>query len=262
MTLSKLIFKNLYQKTLTGLILTLTLFLTSGCATLDGPANPDDPFERYNRSMFAFNDAIDRAVIKPVAKGYDYVMPDFASKGVSNFFSNIDDIIVFFNELLQFKFNDALATSARFLYNTTFGLFGLIDFATHMDLPKKNEDFDQTLAVWGVPSGPFIVLPVLGPQTVRGTAGYSIDSTYFDPVFNSIDKPEDRFAAVALKFIDIRAGLLKASNILETTPDQYAFTRDAWLARRQFLIYDGNPPDELGEEDLFEDDELFKDDLK
>lgn len=253
--------KNIYKKFLAYFSFFFTITLSTSCATLDGPENPDDPFERYNRSMFAFNDAVDRAAIKPIAKGYDFIMPSFANKGVSNFFSNIDDIVVFVNELLQFKFNEALATSARFLYNTTFGLLGFIDVAKHMNLPKQNEDFGQTLAVWGMPSGPFVILPILGPQTVRGTAGFAVDSVYFDPVFNSL-KTEESFTALAVKFIDVRAGLLKASNILETTPDQYAFTRDAFLARRQFLIYDGNPPEEFSEEDLFGDDDLFKDDLK
>ena len=250
---------NSYKKILAHCCLILTLATTTGCATLDGPENPDDPLERYNRSMYAFNDALDRAVIKPVAKGYDFIMPSFASKGVSNFFSNLDDIVVFANELLQFKFNDALATSARFVYNTTFGLLGLIDFAKHMDLPKKNEDFDQTLAVWGVDSGPYIVLPILGSQTVRGTAGFAVDTVYFDPILKD-ESIEEALSTFAVKFIDIRASLLKASNILETTPDKYAFTRDAWLSRRQFLIHDGNPPDTFNEDNLFEDD-LFKDDL-
>ena len=254
------IISNAHKKILTYFWIISTVLLSSGCATLDGPENPDDPFESYNRSMFAVNDAIDRAVIKPVAKGYEFIMPNFASKGVSNFFSNIDDIIVFVNNLLQFKFNDAAATSARFVYNTTFGLLGFIDVAKHMDLPKQNEDFGQTLAVWGVPRGPFVVLPILGPQTVRGTAGFAVDSVYFDPTLRD-RSVEEKFTALAIKFIDIRAGLLKASNILETTPDQYAFTRDAWLARRQFLIYDGNPPEEFSEEDLFEDD-LFNDEIK
>lgn len=254
-----MIAKNAYKKVLSYFSIICTLTLT-GCATLDGPANPDDPLERYNRSMFAFNEAIDKAAIKPLAKGYDFIMPSFASKGVSNFFSNVDDIVVFMNELLQFKFNEAAATSARFMYNTTFGLLGLIDVAKHMDLPKQNEDFDQTLAVWGVESGPYIVLPLLGPQTVRGTAGFAVDSIYFDPVFKE-QSVEETMVTLAVKLIDVRAGLLKASNILdESAPDKYAFMRDAWLARRQFLIYDGNPPEEFSEEDLFGDD-LFKDDL-
>ena len=255
----KISYKNILARCCLIFTLAISLAISTGCTTLDGPDNPDDPLESFNRSMYAFNDAVDRAVIKPVAKGYDFIMPSFASKGVSNFFSNLDDIVVFANELLQFKFNDALATSARFVYNTTFGLLGLIDVAKHMDLPKKNEDFDQTLAVWGVDSGPYIVLPLLGSQTVRSTAGFAVDAVYFDPILSD-QTVEEALSTFALKFIDIRASLLKASNIIETTPDKYAFTRDAWLARRQFLIHDGNPPDTFNEDNLFEDD-LFKDDF-
>ncbi|MCK4706496.1 MAG: VacJ family lipoprotein, partial [Gammaproteobacteria bacterium] len=134
------------NKLLRYLLLLITFLLCSGCATIEGPANPDDPFESFNRSMYEFNDTVDKYAIKPAAQTYDFLMPSFASKGVSNFFSNIDDVVVFFNELLQFKFAEAAATSARLVFNTTFGLLGLIDVATHMDLPKHNEDFGQTLA--------------------------------------------------------------------------------------------------------------------
>lgn len=209
--------------------------------------------------MFAFNESADRYAIKPVAQGYDFIMPDFASKGVSNFFNNIDDIVVFFNQLLQFKITEAVATSARFVFNTTFGIFGLIDFATDMNLPKQNEDFGQTLAVWGVGSGPFIVLPLIGPSTIRDTAGLAVDWTYFDPIFKR-QTLQQSLITLSIKYIDVRAGLLKASNILdETAPDKYAFVRDAWMLRREFLIYDGNPPDEFNEDELFDDEDLFKD---
>ncbi|MCK4833193.1 MAG: VacJ family lipoprotein [Gammaproteobacteria bacterium] len=210
--------------------------------------------------MHAFNENVDKYAFKPVAKGYNFVMPNFASKGVSNFFSNIDDIVVFFNQLLQFKFSAAAATSARFVFNTTFGLLGLIDVATDMDLKKNNEDFGQTLAVWGLPSGPYMVLPFLGPLTVRDTAGLAMDWTYFDPIF-SRQTLNQSLVTLSIKYIDLRAGLIKASNILdETVPDKYAFIRDAWMLRREFLIYDGNPPEEFSEDELFEDDDLFKDD--
>lgn len=246
--------------TLKYFLLILSFLLSSSCTTLDGPANPDDPYESFNRSMFAFNDTVDKYAFKPAAKGYDFVMPDMASKGVSNFFNNVDDIVVFFNQILQFKLTDALATSARFVFNTTFGLLGLIDVATDMDLPKKNEDFGQTLAVWGVGSGPYIVLPFIGPRTIRDTAGLGVDWTYFDPVFNR-QTLNQSLVTLTIKFIDVRAGLLKATNILEdTVPDRYAFVRDAWLLRREFLIYDGNPPEEFSDEDLFGEDDLFSDD--
>ena len=242
----------------------MAFLLSSGCATIDGPPNPDDPYESYNRSMFAFNEGVDKYAIKPVAQGYNFIMPDIASKGVSNFFSNVDDIVVFVNQLFQFKFTAAIATSARFVFNTTFGLLGLIDVASHMDLPKQHEDFGQTLATWGVPQGPYIVLPVIGPATVRDTAGLAVDWTFFDPIFNR-QTLQQSLVTLGIKYIDIRAGLIKATNILdETVPDKYSFVRDAWLLRREFLIYDGNPPGgvgELSEEELFEDEGLFDDDL-
>jgi len=239
--------------------LTIALLMGSGCATVEGPPNPDDPFESFNRSMFAFNETADKYVIKPVAEGYNFIMPDIASKGVTNFFSNVDDIVVFFNQLLQFKFKAAAATSARFVFNSTFGLLGLIDVATHMDLPKQAEDFGQTLAVWGVPDGPYLVLPFIGPASVRDTAGLAVDWTFFDPIFNR-QTLEQSLVTLSIKYIDIRAGLLKASNILDDTiPDKYAFMRDARKLRREFLIYDGNPPEEFTEEELFEDEDLFND---
>jgi phospholipid-binding lipoprotein MlaA len=241
-------------------LLIITFGLSSGCATLEGPPNPDDPFESFNRSMFAFNETVDKYAFKPAAEGYNFIMPDIASKGVSNFFSNIDDIVVFFNELLQFKLAEAAATSARFVFNSTFGLLGLIDVSTDMGLPKHNEDFGQTLAVWGVGSGPYLVLPFLGPRNFRDTAGLAVDWTYFDPVFKRQTRNQT-LVTLTIKYIDIRAGLLKASNVIdETAPDKYSFIRDAWIQRRQYLIYDGHPPKEMTDDELFKDDDLFKDD--
>ena len=242
------------------LLILISCLFASGCATVDGPPNPDDPLESFNRSMFAFNENIDKYAFKPVAKGYNFVMPNFASKGVTNFFSNVDDIVVFFNELLQFKLAEAAATSARFVFNSTFGLLGLIDVASDMDLPKHNEDFGQTLAVWGVDSGPYLVLPLIGPMTVRDTAGLAVDWTYFDPIFKRQTLTQS-LVTLTIKYIDMRAGLIKASNILDdTVPDKYAFMRDAWMLRREFLIYDGNPPEDFTEDELFDDEDLFNDD--
>ena len=253
--------KNNNNKFLRYCILFITILSGSGCATVEGPPNPDDPFESFNRSMFQFNETVDKYAFKPAAQGYNFIMPSIASKGVSNFFSNVDDIVVFFNQLLQFKFAAAAATSARFVFNSTFGLLGLIDVASHMDLPKKNEDFGQTLAVWGVPSGPYMVLPILGPISVRDTAGLAVDWTYFDPIFNRQTLTQS-LVTLTIKYIDIRAGLLKATNILdETVPDKYAFVRDAWKLRREFLIYDGNPPADFTDEELFEDEDLFGDEI-
>ena len=209
--------------------------------------------------MFAFNEGVDKYAFKPAAKGYNFIMPDIASKGVSNFFSNVDDIVVFANQLLQFKIAAAIATSARIVFNTTFGLLGLIDVASEMDLYKHNEDFGQTLAVWGVPSGPYLVLPFIGPLTVRDTAGLAVDWTYFDPIFRR-QTLRASIATLTIKYIDIRAGLLKASNILDdTVSDKYSFVRDAYQLRREFLIYDGQPPEDFSEEELFKDENLFQD---
>ena len=242
------------------LLILISCLFASGCATLDGPPNPDDPFESFNRSMFAFNEDFDKYAFKPVAKGYNFIMPNIASKAVSNFFSNVDDIVVFFNEILQFKLAEAAATSARFVFNSSFGLLGLIDVASDMDLAKHNEDFGQTLAVWGAGSGPYLVLPFLGPLTVRDTAGLAVDWTYFDPIFKRQTLTES-LVTLTIKYIDIRAGLIKASNILDdTVPDKYAFVRDAWMLRREYLIYDGNPPEDFTEEELFDDEDLFNDD--
>ncbi|PCJ84333.1 MAG: ABC transporter [Thiotrichaceae bacterium] len=250
------------NKIIQYLVLLFAFLLNSGCATLDGPPNPDDPFESYNRSMFAFNETVDQYAIKPVAEGYDFIMPSFASKGVSNFFRNVDDIVVFINQLLQFKIAEATATSARLVFNSTFGLLGLIDVASDMDLPKHSEDFGQTLATWGVGSGPYIVMPLLGPLTIRDTAGLAVDWTYFDPIFKR-QTLRQSIITLSIKYIDVRAGLLKASNIIdETVPDKYSFIRDAYLSRREFLIYDGNPPDSFNEDELFDDEGLFEDDLK
>lgn len=251
---------NNHKNFLPRLLLFITFLLSGGCATVEGPANPDDPFESFNRSMFAFNEDVDKYAFKPVAKGYNFIMPNFANKAVSNFFSNVDDIVVFFNEILQFKLADAAATSARFVFNSSFGVLGLIDVASDMDLPKHNEDFGQTLAVWGIDSGPYLVLPLLGPLTVRDTAGLAVDWSYFDPIFNRQTLTQS-LITLTIKYIDIRAGLIKASNVLDdTVPDKYAFIRDAWMLRREYLIYDGNPPEEFTEDELFDDEGLFNDD--
>ena len=231
----------------TSLFIICSISLASGCATLDGPPNPDDPLERYNRAMFSFNETMDKAIVKPVAKGYNWIMPDILSTAVTNFFNNLDDIVVFANSLLQLKFQQAGETSARL---------------PRMDLPKQNEDFGQTLAFWGVDSGPYFVLPFLGPSTVRDGLGVPVDWILFDPVFQDKEL-KVTLSLLAVRYTDKRAGLLSATNIIdETAPDKYAYIRDAFLQRRQHLIHDGNPPDTgLSDDELFGDDDLFKDDL-
>jgi phospholipid-binding lipoprotein MlaA len=199
------------------------ILASSGCATLDGPPNPDDPLERYNRGMFAFNETLDKAIVKPVAKGYNWIMPNFLNTGITNFFNNLDDVVVFANSLLQLKFAEALA-------------------------------------FWGVDSGPYFVLPFLGPSTIRDGLSLPVDWVLFDPVFQDKEL-KVTLSLLAVRYTDKRADLISATDIIDATaPDKYAYIRDAFLQRRNYLIHDGNPPDTgLSDDELFNDDELFKD---
>lgn len=227
----------------TKIVLFLLAIFSTGCASINGPTEPHDPFERYNRAMYSFNEGFDRHVAKPVAKAYNKVMPAPVDKGITNFFSNLDDVIVLANDLLQFKMMQAAQDFSRILFNTTIGLFGIFDVATHLDLPKHNEDFGQTLGYWGVPAGPYFVLPVLGPSTIRDTAGLGTDYAYFDPTFNLINDSATSWSLTGLYFIDRRSDLLNMSKLLDIAAlDPYVFTREAYLQRRQNLVYDGNPP--------------------
>jgi len=222
----------------------LLLLAAGGCATLDGPPDPRDPLERFNRSMYQFNDTLDRAVLKPVAKAYDTHLPKPVNTGISNFFSNLGDVGVFINDLLQLKLKHAASDLARLAFNTTAGLGGLIDVATHLDLPKRDEDFGQTLGYWGVPRGPYLVLPFIGPSTVRDGPALVVDWE-LDPVDHLGDR-EIRYGAVALRTIDKRAGLLQSERLMDQAAfDRYSFLRDAWLQQRRSKIHDGNPPPEF-----------------
>jgi len=229
------LFKNLF--------LIFNLLLLSACASLPGGPTEGDPFESYNRAMFSFNEKLDEYVLRPVAEGYDAVLPSPVKTGISNFFSNLGDIFVILNDILQFKFKQAVEDTSRFIFNSTIGLYGLIDVATPMGLPKHNEDFGQTLATWGVSDGPYIVLPFFGPRTMRGTAGFIVESSA-DPVYNITDD-KARYGTVLLRTVDTRYKLLKASRIVDQAAiDKYSFIRDAYLQNRKNLIYDGNPPEE------------------
>jgi phospholipid-binding lipoprotein MlaA len=222
-------------------LLSASLSLT-GCSAIPGMSNysqQKDPFETFNRGVYNFNDTVDRAVVKPVAQGYDKVMPNPAKTMVSNFFSNLDDVVVTVNDLLQFKFKQAASDGSRVLFNTTFGLFGLINITEK--LPKHNEDFGQTLGHWGVPSGPYLVLPVLGPSSIRDGTGLYADS--FSSVISNTDHVPTRNSAWAVKGLNTRAGFLEQEKVMdEAVIDRYSFMRDAYLMRRQNLVYDGSPP--------------------
>lgn len=195
----------------------------------------NDPWEGYNRAMFTFNDALDRTLIKPLAQGYKFVMPDIAEKGVTNFFENLSDVGTMVNNLLQGKPDRAIVDFTRILVNTTVGVGGLIDVATAMDLPKHDEDFGQTLGVWGLESGPYLVLPLIGRSSLRDAVGLVPDSM-LDPV-QQVDDDEVRLALHLVRVIETRAGFLKAEEAI--SGDRYSFIRDAYMQRREFEVNDG-----------------------
>lgn len=218
------------------LIFLFATLALGGCASTHAK-NPADPLEAYNRTMFSFNDAVDKAVAKPVAQGYDAVMPEPGKIMVGNFFSNLDDIIVTANDLLQLKFSQAASDGSRVVFNTTFGLFGLLDITSRLE--KHNEDFGQTLGYWGVSSGPYIVLPILGPSTVRDSVGSYVDSR--PSKLRRVTHMRTRNQLYLTKAIDRRAELLEQEKVLdEAVLDRYEYIRDAYLLRRQSLVSDGS----------------------
>jgi phospholipid-binding lipoprotein MlaA len=214
--------------------------MLGGCAT---QANKD-PLEGFNRGIYKFNDTVDKAAVKPVAGAYKAVIPGTLRTGVDNFFSNLGTVATIINDLLQLKFDKAMTDSGRFVINTTFGIAGLFDLASMDGIEKRNEDFGQTLAHWGWEDSTYIVLPFLGPSTLRDTGGLIVDGAWLDPLY-SVDHVPTRNSMIATKFIDKRSQFLPASDLLdEAALDPYAFMRDAYLQRRKNHIYDGNPPQE------------------
>lgn len=219
------------------------LLLLSGCAATQGPPTKADPFESFNRASFAFNDAVDGAVLKPVAKGYVAVTPGFVRTGVSNAFGNVSDVRSAVNNLLQGNPGKALSDTGRVLANTFLGIFGLWDVATPMGLQKHDEDFGQTLGKWGVNSGPYLVLPLLGPSTVRDSVA-RIPSRYVEYQFH-VDHTRTANALFITDIINTRANLLPAEETLNTAAlDKYVFLRDAYLQRRLRQVHDGKVPAE------------------
>lgn len=217
------------------LALGLGLSLLAGCAT--GPnAHPQDPLEPFNRGVTRFNDGLDTAVLKPVATAYQDVAPSPVRTGVSNFFNNLRDVWSVVNALLQAKPREAAENFMRVNVNTVFGLGGLIDMASEMGIPRTTLDFGQTMGRWGVPAGPYLVLPVLGPSTVRDTAGLVVDQQG-DLVLQGVDHVPTRNSLIGLRVTDTRAGLLRATELIdEVALDKYSFTRDAYLQRRESQI--------------------------
>jgi phospholipid-binding lipoprotein MlaA len=227
-----------------------------GCATVSGPADPRDPWEGFNRGMYTFNNKLDNALLKPVAKGYRAITPNPVETGVTNFFANLGDIRILLNNLLQFKPLAALSDTCRLAINSTLGIGGLFDVATPLGLQKHDEDFGQTLGRWGIGSGPYLVLPFFGPSSPRDSFGQIVDYTA-GPI-HEVEDDSARYGLYALKAVNKRAQLLVVTDIIdEAALDPYIYTRDAWLQRRRSLVHDGDPPrDESADEiDIFADDE-------
>jgi phospholipid-binding lipoprotein MlaA len=220
----------------------LAAVLSTGCAT--GPnANPKDPLEPMNRSISTFNDTLDDNVLKPVATGYRDYTPELLQTGVRNFFRNLSDVLSTVNNGLQLKGHDTAESFMRVTVNTVFGIYGIFDVATEIGLERHPEDFGQTLGYWGVPNGPYLVLPLFGPSTARDSSVLPLEFS-LDPV-NNHNISSERTAASVLRIVDKRASLLQATNFLsDGAIDKYSFTRDSYLQFRRNQVFDGNPPDD------------------
>ncbi len=224
-------------------IMLLQLVILGGCAsqpvTLTDPER--DPWEAYNRKIHSFNMGLDRAILRPVAKGYDVIMPDAPQRGVRNFFRNLAYPVTFANLILQGKFEDSLTATGRFLMNSTVGVLGFFDVATKVDIPKFDEDMGQTLAVWGWKDSRYLVMPLFGPYTVRDFIGRGFYG-YFHPISYAV-REYNNYIPLVVDLITLRAELLPFQAELDAANDPYALIRDVWLQNREFKIYDGDPPE-------------------
>ncbi len=246
-----------------------TLLLLSGCASTPRggdsiEASPErvahDPFEGMNRAVFAFNDGVDRVLVKPLAKTYEAVTPRPARRGVSNFFANLRDVVHVANHLLQFRPGEAARHTGRVFFNSTFGIAGLIDVATPMGLERQPTDFGQTLGRWGAEPGPYLVLPLIGPSTLRDAPGWAVDAFYFSPTAH-VTPREDRLALRSLQIIDMRTRLFEFDALVdEVAFDRYTFVREAWLAHRR-RGGSGEPSESISQSDHDLTDDLFDEPL-
>jgi phospholipid-binding lipoprotein MlaA len=234
------------------LLLVLAFVLNAGgCASWVGmEPEPGDPLEPYNRSMFALNQHLETYIAKPVARGYKKVVPAPIDRGITNFFSNLDEPTNIFNNLLQLKIKAAASDLGRMAINTTLGFFGFMDVASSWGLEKHDEDFGQTLGYWGVPTGPYLVLPIIGPNDFRDTGGFAMDwVTHF--INRRVGDNRYGWSMWLLRYVDATADALRNEKVLSSAAvDPYIFYRESYLQRRRYLVYDGNPP--LEEEEDFE----------
>lgn len=227
----------------------VSLLIFMNIVSFDAMANDKDPWEEFNRAIFSFNEVLDDNVLKPTAKFYHTATPAVVDDSVTHFFQNLAELKTVINDLLQGKFKQAGLDTARFLINTSVGFLGFFDVATHFGLPRHQEDFAQTLAVWGVPSGPYLMLPFLGPSTVRSAGAY-IPSFYVPSVSLASDDEATQWGLRVVSVVDFRAKLLKTEALLQG--DRYSLLRDAYLQQRKYLVLDGQVEDTFGEEDLEE----------
>jgi phospholipid-binding lipoprotein MlaA len=241
-----------------GSLLVIVVVFLAGCASTptgdDGepPARAEyDPFEPLNRSLYAFNDAVDRVTLKPIARGYKAVIPEFARRGVTNFSRNLFTPRSAINNFLQGKPRPGFSELGRFILNSTIGIGGLFDVAATQGIPVYDEDFGQTLAVWGLPEGPYLFIPILGPNTMLDAVSTPVDIAT-DPLYH-YDNSSVRDKLYVLRLIDLRMRLLTAETLLEDSKDPYLTLRESYLQNRRFQVYDGNPPSTEEEDDLFEE---------
>ena len=231
-----------------SLAILLLSHLLVGCATIPADERvPEDPLQGLNQTIFKFNAGVDKVVLKPAAKTYQAIMPDIAETGVSNFFSNINDVPTALNNLLQGKFKAAGTDSLRFLLNTTAGIGGLIDVASDAGLPKHNEDLGQTLGVWGVPSGPYLMLPFLGPSTLRDGVGSTADF-FLDPIYY-VDESSVTDRLRIPELLDTRSGLFEVEELIDSgLYDNYERMREVYLTTRARDIVDGEEQEDAGDD--------------
>ncbi|MFN5097690.1 MAG: VacJ family lipoprotein [Limnohabitans sp.] len=216
------------------------LLLLQACATVKS-ADARDPWEPMNRSVYQFNDAVDTIAIKPAAQLYVKVLPSMVRTGVSNFLGNLGDVWSMANSAMQLKGQATVETFMRININTFIGLAGFLDVASEMGIEKRREDFGQTLGHWGVASGPYLVLPLFGPSTLRDAVAFPVDMQ--GNVTQRLNDEATRYSLLAVRLVDTRSGLLKTVDVIKAASlDPYSFVRDAYLQKRQNDIYDGNPP--------------------
>ena len=230
------------SKTFHRIALLVVVLLLQACATVSSP-DRRDPLESVNRSVFTFNDTLDRVLMKPVAMVYQDVTPSWMRKGVTNFFNNLEDVWSIVNNALQLRGKDTGDSIARVMVNSTVGLLGLVDVASDLNVERHTSNFGLTLGRWGMHPGPYLVLPLLGPSTLRDTAALSVD--WKGSVVSNVEDSATRVGLTATNIVNLRATYLGAGNIVEGAAlDKYSFVREAYLQRRRSQVFDGDPPEE------------------